>query len=208
MGEGLDGRLSFGFLTSSFHPGVPVDALLESPIAVGAVGLLFVTLAAIWFVQTRSMASVATLALTVLLTIGGIAFERAWLTPREQVVGCIGQLFAAIKSNDLPGVLALVDVKATEVRADAESLMPRFRVMGASEGGEVRVTLPVDTASEGAVAAARLKPLIKVQHAKTGTTGAYFDGLELDLVRRGDVWFLQAYRPAKDWRTSAAKLER
>ncbi|MEO0531248.1 MAG: hypothetical protein AAF266_11840, partial [Planctomycetota bacterium] len=184
------------------------NPLLESPIAVAAIGLLLITLAGIWYVQTRSMASVAALAVAVLLTIGGVAFERSWLTPREQVTRAVGQLFDAIEANDLPGVLALIDARATEVAADAESLMPRFRVMAASEGGEVRVTLPDDASADGAVATARLKPLIKVQHAETGTTGAYFDCLELDVVRRGETWQLQAYRPAKDWRDGAARLER
>lgn len=185
-----------------------MEALLESPIAVGAVGLLLVTMAAIWFVQTRSASAIVTLAAAVLLMIGAIVFERTWLTPREQVQGAVSQLFVAIKANDLPSVLKLLDAGATDFRADAESLMPRFRVMSASEGGEVRISLPTENDVDGAVATAELKPLIKVQHAKSGTTGAYFDGLELDLVRRGEAWLLQDYRPAKDWREGAARLER
>ncbi len=86
--------------------------------------------------------------------------------------------------------------------------MPSFHVLLASEGGEVRVTLPEDATTEGAIATATLKPLIKVQHTQTGTTGAYFDGLELDMVRRQGTWQVQAYRPAKDWRDGAARLER
>jgi hypothetical protein len=94
------------------------------------------------------------------------------------------------------------------VRADAGVLMPMFRVEAASQGGDARVELPGDPSVEGAVATARLKPLLRVQHTKTGATGAYFDGLELDFVRRGERWLVSAYRPAQNWRDGAARLGR
>ncbi|MEQ8846737.1 hypothetical protein [Botrimarina sp.] len=185
-----------------------MTSLLESPAAFVALGLLLVTAGAIPFVQTRSRNSLLLLAATVLLAIGGVVFERAWVTPREAVRSAVDTLFDRIRAGDLPGVLALVDPGADKVRSDAEALMPMFEILSAGKGGEVRVELPGDPTADDAVATARLKPLIKVQHKPTGTTGAYFDGLELDFARRGDRWLVVDYRPEKDWRDEASRLRR
>ncbi|TWT99589.1 hypothetical protein Pla108_05320 [Botrimarina colliarenosi] len=185
-----------------------MSVLLESPLAVGAIGLLLVTMAAIPFFQTRSRGALGLLGAAVLLTIGGVAFERAYLTPREQVRDALSGLFGAIRSNDLPGVLRSIDVAATDVQADAQTLMPMFRVDGAGEGGEVAVDFSTDPPVDGTIATATLKPLIRVRHTKSGATGAYFDKLEIDLVRRGDRWLVSAYRPAKNWRDGASQLGR
>lgn len=185
-----------------------MNVLLESPLAVGAIGAVLVTVAAIFFSLTRSRAALASLGLAVLLAVGGVVLERSIETPRERILTTIGDFFAAIRSNDLPGVLRLIDPAATEMRADAESLMPRFKIESAGEAGEVRVELPTDPSSDGAIASARLKPLIKVQHTHSGATGMYFDKLELELVRRGDAWWFSGYAPVKDWREGAAQLGR
>ncbi|QDT69573.1 hypothetical protein MalM25_25120 [Planctomycetes bacterium MalM25] len=183
-----------------------MDLLLESPLAVGALGLLLITLAAIVYTQTGTRGSQGLLALAVLLTVGAIALERSYLTPRERVRRTIGELFRAVESNDLASVLALIHPDATQMRADAGVLMPMFQVEAAGEGGEVTVELPADPTAEGAIATATLKPIIKVQHLQTGATAAYFDDLDLELVRRGDRWLLNGYQPAEDWREGAAKL--
>lgn len=185
-----------------------MSVLLESPLAVGAVGLLLITLAAIPYVQTRSRGAFGMLVAAVLLTAGGIVFERWWQTPREQVRGALGEFFEAIRSNDLPGVLRRIDSSATDVQSDAQTLMPMFNVESASAGGEVAVELPTTLAADGAVAVAKLKPLLRVQHKQSGAVGAYFDRLEVDFVRRGDEWFVKAYRPAQNWRDGAKQLGR
>jgi hypothetical protein len=185
-----------------------MDALLESPLAFGAAGLLLVTLAGIVFIQTRSRGALTGLVLTLALALGGVALERWWLTPTEEVRRDVARLFAMIRANDLSGVLATLDASATEARSDAQTLMPSFRVEAATAGGEVRVELPVDPTAEGAEAVARLKPLLRVQHGKSGAVGAYFDRLELTLVRRADRWLIKSYRAAQDWREGAGKLGR
>ncbi|QDV75026.1 hypothetical protein [Botrimarina mediterranea] len=186
-----------------------MSILLESPLAVGALGLLLVTMAAIPYVQTRSRGAFMLLVAAMLLTAGGIALERWWLTPREQVRQSLGQLFEAIRSNDLPGVLRSIDPSATDVQSDAQMLMPMFNVAAASLGGEVTVELP-DPLTDGAVAVAKFKPLIRVQHKQSGAVGPYHGRLEMDFVRRGDEWLVKAYRPAegKNWREEASRLGR
>ncbi len=185
-----------------------MSVLLESPLAVGALGLLLITLAAIPYVQTRSRGAFWLLVAAVLLTAGGIAFERWWQTPREQVRSSLSELFEAIRSNDLPAVLRRIDAGATDVQEDAQTLMPMFNVESASVGGEVAVELPAGPLSDGAIAIAKLKPLLRVQHKQSGAVGAYFDKLEVDFVRRGDDWLINAYRPAQNWRDGAKQLGR
>jgi hypothetical protein len=186
-----------------------MSVFLESPLAVGALGLLLVTLAAIPYVQTRSRGAFGLLLVALLLTAGGIAFERYWLTPREQVRQSLGLLFEGIRSNDLPAVLRRIDSSATEVQSDAQTLMPMFNVEAASVGGEVAVELP-DSLTDGAIAVAKLKPLIRVQHKQSGAVVPVFEKLEVDFVRRGDEWLVKAYRPAenKKWREEASRLGR
>ena len=180
-----------------------MSLLLESPVAVAAIGLLLVAIAVIPYLQFRTNMSFGWLVASILIAIGMFATERLWLTPAEQVRGVISQIFVAIKADDLPGVLALIDPAATEMRSDAETLMPMFQVESAGEGGEVRIELLGDDA-----ATAHFKPLIKVQHRKSGTMGAYFDHLQMDFVRRGDRWLATGYQAAKDWRSEASRLDR
>lgn len=182
--------------------------LLESPLAIGAIGLLLVTLGGIAYLQLRTTASLGALLTAVLLAIAGVVGERLWITPTEAVRDAVANLFAAIEANDLPGVLRLVDAGATDVRSDAEVLMPQFRVQSASTGGGVAVELPFDPGAEGATATATLKPLIKVVHRRSGATAGYFDGLRLEFVRRGDRWLVAECVPAKDWRDEAGRLGR
>ena len=185
-----------------------MELFLESPTAVGAIGLLLVTTAGIVFSQSRSHGALAALLLAVLLTVSAVVAERLYLTPREQALAVIDELFAAVEANDLAAVLAVIDAGAIDMRADAEALMPQFTVESAGQGGEVTLEMPADASSDGAIATARLKPLIRVVHRKTGAAGAYFDGLQLELVRRGGEWKLVDYEPAKDWRDGAARLGR
>lgn len=186
-----------------------MTVLLESPAAVLALGFLVITLGAIPFAQTRSRGALALLAAAVLLATGGFVGERLYRTPREEVERDLDALFRAIRANDLPGVLACIDPRdVAGVRSDAEALMPRFRVEAASQGGDPRVELPDDPSAEGALATARLKPLIRVQHRRSGAVGAYFDRLELQLIRRDGRWLVSGYSAAKDWQEGAAKLGR
>lgn len=179
-----------------------MSVLLESPVAVAALGLLVVTMGAIPYTQTRSRGAFVGLLVAVVLAVGGLAFERLVQTPREQVQQTLAGLFTDIEANDLQGVLMRIDPSATDVRADAETLMPMFRVEAASEGGQVDIEVAGDKAT------ATLKPLIRVQHRKSGAVGAYFDGLAVDLVRRDERWLVEAYSPAQDWRDGAAQLSR
>lgn len=181
-----------------------MELLLESPLLIGAIGLLLITIAGIFYTQSRSLSALIAVGVALLLTVGGIVAERCYLTPAESIRNTVAELFDAIRANDLPGVLKTLDAGATEMQSDAKLLMPVFDVLSAGEGGGVDVVV----GPKGAAATATLKPLIKVTHKKSGATGAYFDGLELRFVRRGERWLLSGYTAAQDWRDGATRLSR
>lgn len=176
--------------------------LLESPVAVGSLGLLVVAFGLFAHQQTRSRATMAVLIGCLLLASGAFAFERMWVTPQEAIRAVVGELFTAIEANDLPRVLALIDPQATDVCADAETLMPMFNVQNAGPG-HTRVTL----LSEDSATVSH-KPLIKAQHKASGAIAAYFDDLTITYVRRGDRWLVESYTPAQDWREGASGIGR
>jgi hypothetical protein len=177
--------------------------LLESPIAVAAIGLLLVTCGAIVWAQSRSGPATVGLAVCVLLAVAGVVAERLWVTPAESARATVGALLDRVADNDMPGVLALCDAEAAKLRADAQALMPQFSVQSTGTAGEVRIDLNAD----GGTATASMKALVKAQHRQTGATVAYFDGLVLELRRDGDRWLVTDYQPAKDWRREAGKLK-
>lgn len=191
--------------------GANVDVLLESPLAVAALGLVPVTAAAIVYAQTKSRESFAALLTAVVLAVAAVFAERLYETPREQVRSAVATLFAAIEANDLPGVLRQIDPQETAgVRADAETLMPLFTVESAGVGGDVEVAVSTgpNPGGEGATATASLTPLIRVQHRRSGAAGAYFDALDIQFTRRGGRWLVTGYQAAQDWRGGAARLAR
>ncbi|MGL4514281.1 MAG: hypothetical protein ACRCT8_14430 [Lacipirellulaceae bacterium] len=179
-----------------------MDLLFESPVAVGAIGVLVVTCGAIVWSQSRSRAAAAGLVACVLLAIGGLVFERLWVTPAEGARGAVAALLERVAANDQPGVLALCDAGAAKLRADAQALMPQFNVQNTGTGGEPRIDLD----PTGTKATATMKALIKAQHKQSGATVAYFDGLELDLRLVEGAWLVIDYRAAKDWRRESGKL--
>lgn len=179
---------------------------MESPIALAAIGLLLIATAGVFYTQTRSAASLGVLAMSVLLTAGAVTLERLWLTPTERVRASVYDLFEAIEGNDLPGVLRLISPTATDMRSDAETLMPKFEVQSAGEGGELVIEL--GKGSPPTTAQVRLKPLIKVKHVQSGAVAAYFDKLRLDFALSGDRWLLVGYLPAEDWREGESRLSR
>ncbi|TWT48339.1 hypothetical protein [Botrimarina hoheduenensis] len=176
--------------------------LLESPTLVAAIGLFLLTATGIFYTQSRSLGALISVGVAVLLTAGGLIAERSIVTSAEAVRAEVHDLFDAIADNDLPAVIALLDPAASNMQADAQTLMPMFRVLSAGEGGRVRVAINDNTAT------AELKPVIKVTHQSTGATGVYFDGLTLRLVKRDDRWRFTDYTAAEDWRKGAAKLSR
>ncbi len=183
-----------------------MDIFLEGPWVFGALGALLITMAAIVYGMTGTAASQIGVVVAVLVTVGLIVFERLWETPREQIATTANSLFDAVQENNLPEVLKLIDPAAIEMRADAETLMPQFKVENAGMT-ETRIELSGQPTPATATISTK-KAIIKARHLKSGMTGAYFDTLDLELKRTGDRWLITGYTPSKNWRKDADKLDK
>jgi hypothetical protein len=159
----------------------------------------------VWF-QTRSGGAFFGMIGAVLFAVVGIALERWWQTPREEVASALTDMLAAVEANDLPTVLTCIAPTATSVTADATELMPQFRIRQANGGSEAEVTL--DSETNPTTASVKFKPLIVVEHARSGMTGGYHDGVTMDFQRIGDRWLITGYSAKNEWRRGARDLSR
>ncbi|MEN1681546.1 MAG: hypothetical protein AAGJ46_18345 [Planctomycetota bacterium] len=181
-----------------------MQTLLEDPAPILIAGALAVTVAAIVHSSVRSRASQAGVAAAVLLTLGAVITEWAWQTPAEQVHSAFEELLAAVEANDLPAVLAGLSPAATQVRADAQKLMPEFAIEKARVIGAVNV-VPLSDATGYAVEA---RVFVQAGHRRTGMKGGKMADVVFTFDRQGERWLLTGYDASDDWRRGAAELRR
>lgn len=163
------------------------------------------TMAAIAFVYARTTASLIAMAVIVLLTTGGLLVEWLVVTPSEAVQASLRELLVCIEADDLPGVLALISQADTQMRSDAETLMPMFDVRKARSTGEVQVAFDDSKSKPKAVATFRF--IADVLHKKTGIRAPYSDpGVTIFFVQEGDRWVVSGYETERDWRKEAGRL--
>jgi hypothetical protein len=169
-----------------------MTTLLENPLPVAAVGGLIALCALIVFWSRRDSASLAALAGAVLLTLGLLLVERLVVTERERVENAVAGMIAAVKANDMPGVLGSIDPAAAKVRADVERLMPEIKVNAANSAGRTEVT--IDAATEPPTADARILAVLVGIHERSGApVGYYKQRVDLHWVKRGERWLLDDY---------------
>jgi len=163
-----------------------MNTLLENSLPILAVGAVLATLCGLVFLSRRTVPSLLVLAVVVLLTMLLVISERLIVTPREEVEQALSTLLAAVESNDLPGVLAMIDPAAANVRSDAEKLMPMVDVTdtGAS-------ALEIDV--EGSSATVHCRGKLRGIHRSSGAAMMYFDKVEFQWVRRDEQWLLEDF---------------
>lgn len=169
-----------------------MTTLLENPLPIAAVGGLVSLFALIVFWSRRDSASLAALAGAVLLTLGLLLVERLVVTERERVENAVADIIAAVKANDLPGVLDSIDPAAAKVRADVQQLMPEMKVNAANSVGRTDVTF--DETAQPPTADARILAVLVGIHERSGApVGYYKQRVDLHWVKRGDRWLLDDY---------------
>lgn len=183
-----------------------MNYLAENAAPIWAAGAVLLTMAGIVYAYTRSPKALAAVGGVVALTAAALVTERLVITPREAVQGQLARLMDAIEANDLPAVLALVSPTATDVRSDAETLMPMLEVERAGPASSIEVTLPVG--EEPTTASAEMNALIQVRHKESGMTGGYFDPVTVHFAREGGRWLVTGYTADDDWRRGVAELRR
>lgn len=177
-----------------------MEYLAESTAPVWAIGGLLFTMAAIALAYTRSRGALIAVLAVVLLVAAGLLAERLVVTERESVQMALVDLLAHIEADDLPGVVQRLDPQSN-IRADAETLMPKFDIYKARSNGNIDVVFQdPDTATASFGFAAN------VRHHESGVQGPYFDRVQIDFVRRDGQWVVTGYATDKDWRRDAARL--
>ncbi|MEM6798258.1 MAG: hypothetical protein AAF589_01970 [Planctomycetota bacterium] len=166
----------------------------------GALGL---TVTGIVYSFQRTAASLIAMMAVVLLTTVGLLVEYNYQTPREEVRESLRSLLDAIEADDVPGVLAHLAPSASEMRADAEELMPEFEIEKARATGEIEV-LMTPGALESADAV--VKVAIRVKHRRSGVGAPSHSPVNFHLVKPGDRWLVESYSVSEDWRRGAAEL--
>jgi hypothetical protein len=172
--------------------------LAENALPIWMGGAVLLTLAVVIYLQLRTTAALIAILLVVLATVALLVAEHLIVTPREAVEETLYRLAAAIEADDLAGVLRFIEPTATEIRSDAETLMPLVDVERARIIGTPEVT--VDESAQPATATVNCQALVDVTVKQNGMKGPYMDRVQIHFVRSNDDWLIESYTPAQDWR--------
>jgi hypothetical protein len=93
-----------------------VDAILESPLPAIAFGIFVEAILAVVFLNTRHKAVLVAMAVVLLISIGGVALEKWWVTDREEIEATLDALADALEANDLELVRSLIAPDAEQAR--------------------------------------------------------------------------------------------
>ena len=167
-----------------------MTTLLESPLPTLAVGAILATLCGLIFVSRRTLPALAALACVVVVTLLLIVLEQIVVTDRERIELALDNLLDAIEANDIPGVVALIDPAATQMRSDAEAMMPIVQV---EDTGATAVTVDLEPVVEPATATSNCRGRLRGIHQRTGQMIMYFDQVDFHWVRRDDRWLLEDF---------------
>lgn len=180
-----------------------MEFFLENSTPIWVAGGILLTMAAIVYSSLRTTWSLVAVVVVVLLTAAGLVAEQLIQTPREQVQATLQVMFEAIEADDVPGVLSHLATSASEMRSDAQTLMPEFEIEKARLPGAVEVLIKSDAA-----ATVTAKVFVQVTHKKTGMRGGNFAEVDFDFIREGDRWLVESYSVSEDWRRGAAQLRK
>jgi hypothetical protein len=123
-----------------------VNLLLEQPLAVVIVGVIFGLVAGIAWSSSGRKEWLIGLGTVVVLTIAGLIVEQLVVTDREAIEATLAAIARDVQSNNLRAVLSHVSANNAELQRKAEAEMPNYRF------DECRVTkihqLDIDASAE------------------------------------------------------------
>lgn len=180
-----------------------MDLLLENSAPIWVGGAILLTMAGIVYGSLRTTGALMAMVAVVLLTIAALFAEHFYLTPREQVQAALEDLMAAVEADDVTGVLGLLAPTASNIRSDAETLMPMFEIDKARTTGTTEVLL---NGENSAIANARV--FVQVRHKKSGMRGGDFAQVQFTYTRQGERWLVGDYDVSKEWRKKASGLKK
>jgi hypothetical protein len=165
--------------------------LLENPLPIWTAGIVLTVICLFVVLAQRSLGSLLALAGVIGLTLLFLLTERFVVTEGEEVEQAIAQLVAALKANDVNGVLALIGPGAGNVRQDANQIMGQLDIRDTGSSS-LRVEVDYSTTPHRAISYLRAK--IDALHKGHGVRLFYFDQVEINWERSGDNWVIADYR--------------
>ena len=173
-----------------------MNYFLESPVPTVLLGIAFLTVAVLFYLQTRSRIAFASVVLVALLTILGVVAERMIVTEKEEVEEVIYGLAAAGEANDINGVLAYLSPKATHIRRLVQQYMPdskveKVRFLGA-------VTISVDLKQEPQTANVTGTVFVSGKWTKDKMYAPQKAKAKIFLVKQGKKWMITKFTGIDD----------
>ena len=183
-----------------------MEYFLENPFPLLMVGLVLITFTGVIYHTTRSTAALIGMVLLIALTISLLVLEQLIETPREGVITTIRATTTAAEANDMDRVLSFVDADADELRALVSDLMPKLTITKANIGRDIEVEL--DDPNEPTTAIASFEGFFHARDKRSGAVGGQLVDVEVELVRKNQVWYLKRVTPAAPWREEVERLRR
>lgn len=165
--------------------------LLENPIPIYFAGAVLLTITGLTFLARRSLKSLLWFGGVVLATLLLLAVERLVVTEREQIEANLETLLESIETNDMPGVLAIIDPDAAEIRADVETMMPEVTV---KDTGATMLHIELGDSQDRPTATAQFLGRVDGVHKRSGQRVFYFDEVQLQWRKRDDRWVVEDYK--------------
>jgi hypothetical protein len=177
--------------------------LAENALMIWALGAIALTMSLIVYVQTRSTGSQLAVALVILVTAALLVAERLIETPREAVRRTLDEIAAAVRENDMPGVLRYVAPQAANLRQEVETAMPLATIEAAGIIGTPQID--VDLTANPARAKVDGRGFVQGTINRSGFKGGQMAQVQLTLIRDGQRWLVVDYTSDTDWRAAVGR---
>ncbi|MBX7072583.1 MAG: hypothetical protein K1X71_05505 [Pirellulales bacterium] len=165
--------------------------LVENPTWMLVLAVVTEAVLAVAFVRTGRGIVLTLMAGVAVLALAGLAMERYVVTDREQVEAALDDVAAGLVANDLTAVLARIAPEASQLRAVAETNMPRVKFTEA----KIRdLTVTINRFTSPPSAEARFRGIISANDTKGQFPYDHFmQRFTVKLRSEGDEWLLTDY---------------
>jgi hypothetical protein len=175
--------------------------LAESALWIWAIGALALAMALVVYFQTGTRGSQLGVLVVVLVTALLLVTEAVLETPREAVARTLDEIAAAVRANDMPGVLSYVSPTAANLRQEVETAMPLVTIERAAIVGTPRIELdPAETR-----ATVNCRVFVHGTQRSGGMKGGQIAACQATFVREGDRWLVTGYTADQDWRRALGR---
>lgn len=168
-----------------------MNVVFENPVAILAIGAVFLTLTGLAFLARRNLVSLSLFMAAMVLTVLLLILEAVIVTPREQVEQSLAEVMQTLENNDVPGVLAKISPASAAFRSDVEAMMPSADIQ---DTAATSITVEILSPDEPMRATSTFRGKVDGIHRTSGARLFYFDQVEVDWVKQEDRWLMESYR--------------